>query len=222
MDPLEPHALLGVAKADLRRGRVEAGVDAALRPIGALYRNPMAHYVLGLGLLRMRQYLRAGQAVRVAVALNPNFERAHRFLARYALKAEQDLARSREHWAMVRRIRAERRARGRRHAEGSGLLDGVGLDGAAAGSDPDREQDQEQEHRRIPFDASPSTGRLVRKQVPDDPAACVTVVAGLPRSGTSLLMQMARRAGDGRRGGPEPAPAAPGRRLRLGRATAQE
>jgi tetratricopeptide (TPR) repeat protein len=177
IDPLDAHAHLGVAKALLRQRRVEEGVSAALESVRCLYQNPMAHYVLGLGLVRMKQYLRAVEAVRVAVSLNPNFERAHRFLARYALKAEQNREKAREHWAMVRRIRAARLAEGRR-AEEAVVAE---LDGLASELD--------QEGRQIPFDGAPAP--LVDKaSVPDDPAECVSVVAGLPRSGTSMMMQM--------------------------------
>ncbi len=119
IDPRDPHALLGVAKACLRQKRVEEGVAAALESIGCLYQNPMAHYILGLGLFRMKEYRRAAQAVRVAVSLNPNFERAHRFMARYARRVERDIEKSLEHLAVVRHIRAERRAkRGQRAEEG--------------------------------------------------------------------------------------------------------
>lgn len=61
----------------------------------------------------------------------------------------------------------------------------------------------DQEGGQILFDASPPP--LVDKSaVPDDPTQCVTVVAGLPRSWTSMMMQMLQRRGiqaltDGRR-----------------------
>lgn len=49
--------------------------------------------------------------------------------------------------------------------------------------------DAEQERQAPQLDAAPQT--LVDKSgVPADPAQCVTVVAGLPRSGTSMMMQM--------------------------------
>jgi tetratricopeptide (TPR) repeat protein len=143
IDPLNPHAQLGVAKACLRQNRVDEGIAAALDSIGLRYQNPMAHYILGLGLLRKYQYLRAVAAVQVAVALNPNFERAHRFLARYAHIGEQDMEKSREHWAIVRRIRAERRA----HDRGMPEPVAVGLDGLAP--EPTREG------ARVPFDGTP-------------------------------------------------------------------
>ncbi len=175
LDPRNPHAHLGMAKACLRQDRVDEGVAAALDSIGFLYQNPMAHYILGLGLLRMKQYFRAVEAVRVAVSINPNFERAHRFLARYALRGELSVEKAKEHWQIVRDIRERRRALGTTR-----------FDPAAAFADA-LSGDAEQERRAPALDAAP----LVDKSgVPEKAADCVVVVAGLPRSGTSMMMQM--------------------------------
>ena len=43
-------AKLGMAKASLRHKRVDEGVAAALDSVGLYYHNPLAHYILGLGL----------------------------------------------------------------------------------------------------------------------------------------------------------------------------
>lgn len=182
IDPREPHALLGVAKACLRQKRVDDGVAAALDSIACLYHNPMAHYVLGLGLLRMRRYQRAAEAVRVAVALNPNFERAHRFLARYARRVEKDVAKSLEHWAVVRYLRAQR-------ATGSRQPVDPGVAAQLLGVAPEPDQEPDQEAGQVAYNAAP--GPVPDKRaVPEDPAEYVTIVTGLPRSGTSMMMQM--------------------------------
>ncbi len=177
LDPRNPHAHLGVAKACLRQDRVEEGVAEALESVGYLYQNPMAHYILGLGLLRMKQYFRAVEAVRVAVSINPNFERAHRFLARYALRGELSVEKAREHWQTVREIRARRRVEATTRVAPAAL---------AAFRD-DFPADGDQERRAPSLDAAPVADKSA---VPDDPRECVVVVAGLPRSGTSMMMQM--------------------------------
>lgn len=182
IDPLNPHAHLGVAKACLRQDRVEEGVAAALESVGNLYQNPMAHYILGLSLLRMKQYFRAVEAVRVAVSINPNFERAHRFLARYARRGELDPDKAREHWRIVREIRARRRANRR-------LRRGKTEDGSATPGFRAFESEFGDERQRPSADAE-AISLVDKSGVPDDPAECVIVVAGLPRSGTSMMMQM--------------------------------
>ncbi|WP_295426273.1 tetratricopeptide repeat-containing sulfotransferase family protein [uncultured Thiodictyon sp.] len=194
IDPRNPHAYLGLAKACLRQKRVDEGLAAALESVALCYQNPMAHYVLALGLLRNRQFTRAAEAMRVAVSINPNFERAHRLLAGYAMRFEFDPEKARGHWRLVREIRARRRRE--RRVEPTAL---AGVEDLAPEVD--------QEARQIPFDGAPERQRapLVDKSgVPTDPAQCVVVVAGLPRSGTSMMMQMLVAGGlaaltDGRR-----------------------
>ncbi len=176
LDPLNPHAHLGLARTCLPRRRTEEAVEEALEAVRLLYHNPLAHYVLAQGLMRLNQYPRAAEALRVAVALNPNFERAHRLLARYyhLVTCEED--KSQEHWRMVKEIRVQ----GKNGAKG---IESIAPDFAELASDVD------QEGQQIGFDAAPAP-MVDKSAVPDDPAECIIVVAGLPRSGTSLLMQM--------------------------------
>ncbi len=77
----------------------------------------------------------------------------------------------------VRAIRARRLAMGRTQEAPAAL--------AAFREDYAAEGDQE---RRAPrLDAAPVADKSA---VPDDPGQCVVVVSGLPRSGTSMMMQM--------------------------------
>ncbi len=100
------------------------------------------------------------------------------------------MEKAREHWRIVGEIRAQVAVRMR-----GGL--------AAHPALPDDLRSDDDQERRAPRLAAPQP--LVDKSgVPDDPAACVTVVAGLPRSGTSMMMQMLAAGGlpilsDGRR-----------------------
>ncbi len=217
LDPLSPHANLGLAKVRLKQRRGEDSIGLALAAVNALYQNPLAHYVLGLGLWRAGQYLRAAEAMRVAVGINPHFERAHRFLARYALRFEQDLAKSREHWRLVREIRGLKRDKrlarladaalvleglspegapeasrefdrdGNRPGLGSGLGLGLGL-GPVLGLEPTLEPAL---GAGVPSPASAAD----RSALPGHWRDCITVVSGLPRSGTSLAMQMLSAGG---------------------------
>ncbi len=189
IDPLDPHAMLGIAKACLRQKRVNEGIAAALDSTGLCYQNPMAHYILGLGLLRNHQYSLAVAAVQVAVALNPNFERAHRFLARYALTREYDRKKSRKHWDIVRRIRAKHSSECAKQQQS--LTEAVIAGADALAPEPANKALQ------YPFNGVPEVvinqqpETLVDKSsVPEEPAECITIVTGLPRSGTSMMMQM--------------------------------
>jgi predicted AlkP superfamily phosphohydrolase/phosphomutase/Tfp pilus assembly protein PilF len=183
IDPLNPHAFLGLARAALPdRARGEQAVEAALDSIRLLYQNPMAHYILALGLMRIRQYFRAAEALRVAVALNPNFEQAHRVLARFYRRATGEMDKAQEHLRLFKELRRRRREQKLRQYN------------MAALETHDLAQEVDEEAQQIGFDAAPET--LVDKSaVPDDPAQCIAVVAGLPRSGTSMMMQMLAAGG---------------------------
>jgi predicted AlkP superfamily phosphohydrolase/phosphomutase len=183
IDPLNPHAFLGLARAALPdRTRGEQAVEAALDSIRLLYQNPMAHYVLALGLMRIRQYFRAAEALRVAVSLNPNFEQAHRVLARYYRRATGEMEKHQEHLRQFHELRRRRKEQKLRQFN------------MAALEIHDLAEEVDEEAGQIGFDAAPET--LVDKSaVPEDLAQCVTVVAGLPRSGTSMMMQMLAAGG---------------------------
>lgn len=141
-----------------------------------LYHNPLAHYVLAQGLMRLNQYPRAADALRAATALNPNFERAHRRLARYYQRVTREEDKAEAHRRLVKAIRA--------HNQG-GAKASEGIVPNLAELVPDAEQEAQQ----LEFDAAPAPV-VDKSAVPADPADCVVVVTGLPRSGASLMMQM--------------------------------
>lgn len=183
IDPLNPHAFLGLARAALPdRERGAQAVECALDSVRLLYQNPMAHYILALGLMRVRQYFRAAEALRVAISLNPNFEQAHRVLARYYRLGTGETEKSQEHLRLFRELRRRRREQKLRQFN------------MAALEAHDLAEEADEEALQIDFDAAPEP--LVDKSaVPADPAQCVTIVAGLPRSGTSMMMQMLAAGG---------------------------
>lgn len=181
VDPLNPHGHLGIARAYLRdRDKAQVVVEAALKSIGLLYQNALAHYVLGLGLLRLRQYFVAADAMRTAVALNPNFVRAHRALARLYYLALGQRDKARMHVDAIREIR--RRQNESEAAPGPDVRD-ISL----------LALDEDQEGGQVAFDGAPITA--AKHTVPVDPAQFLTVVTGLPRSGTSMMMQMLAAGG---------------------------
>ncbi len=188
LDPRNPPAPAGLARRRLRQRRNDEALEHALASVNALYQNPVAHYLLGLALLRRKQYLRAAEALRVAVGINPNFERAHRVLALYTLKFELDTAKSKEHWRLVREIRQLARTRRlTRVADAQIMLEGLSEQAAP---------EVDQEGRQIDFDAAPRPQAVADKSaVPAHWRECITIVSGLPRAGTSMAMQMLAAGG---------------------------
>ena len=169
-DPLHPDAHLGLTRVALMQGRPRDAASLALKTVGLRYQFPWAHHYLGIALEGLQRYRQAAQAFEVAVAQNPNLLEAHRRLENLYANRLKDQARSAEHSAAIEAIGERMRAhRARRMARIAGV------DGAAEVKDielddPNAETDED----------------AVLAQEPCD----ITIVSGLPRSGTSMMMQM--------------------------------
>jgi tetratricopeptide (TPR) repeat protein len=164
VDPDNPHVHVGLARMALRRRDYASSAHSALECVQRLYHYPMAHLILGLAISRLGHYERAVEALRVALALNPNFPQAHRLLATL-LRRLNDPAGAEEHRRAYRGFR-------RSQAQPGGLA----------------------EPRRAPA-LHPRPVRPV--DAPELPPIDeeVFVVSGLPRSGTSMVMQMLAAGG---------------------------
>lgn len=185
IDPLNFHAHLGKARACLRQRRATEAAEEALETVRLMFQYPLAHFVLGRALMRLLRFRDAARSLEVATDLNPNFVQAHRLLARlyrYWLPNPEALARHREILAKLRQLKRRRRdedlaAMREAFAEalqGEGEARALAPPAWAAPEAP------------IPGNRLPEA---------DAPAEFVTVVAGLPRSGTSMLMQMLEAGG---------------------------
>jgi tetratricopeptide (TPR) repeat protein len=191
IDPDNPHACLGIARVHLLRRENEAAAKAALQAIGLRYQLPMAHYVLGVALVRLGRTLSAVEALHAALAINPHYPEAHRLLSIIYSRRLGDREQAATHRQLARAMRAARRAArdDKRRFVPQEMTrvttnDNQPLPGNTAGSAQPLPQS-------TAASASPASGSI-------------TVVSGLPRSGTSLVMQMLAAGGvpmltDGRR-----------------------
>lgn len=169
IDPENPHVHLGLARSYLRRRHAKRAAEAAVKSVSLQYHYPMAHFVLGRALAQMRRYAQAVEAFEVAVALNPNFAQAHQRLAQIYSRRLRQPDKAREHRALARAIRQAGKPAPPEEVE---IADAVRS--AAPVAEP---------HLRA-LGAAPNG---------DGPT--VTVVTGLPRSGTSMMMQMLSAGG---------------------------
>lgn len=162
-----------MARFALHQKQPRSAAESALAAIERIYNYPMAHFLLGVALTSLKDYARAAQAYRAAVSLNPNFPQAHLRLARLLKNRLDDEAGARQHFRIYREMR--------RGVEGrlAGLVDTPVFDPIVA------------------LDLAPSPLAI------DDPDPAVlpplgqtlNIVSGLPRSGTSMVMQMLAAAG---------------------------
>lgn len=169
VDPENPHVHLGLARSQLGRGRAARAAEEAIRAVSLTYHLPLAHYVLGRALARLRRYEDAANALEVAVAINPNFRRAHLSLAQLYERWLRD-----ENKAAAHRRTAQEIRRAGRRAERKG------------------------EQAQIPAPAAPAALHehlTVRGADKADDRQFITVVSGLPRTGTSMMMQMLAAGG---------------------------
>ena len=176
IDPLNPHGHLGLARARLRERRPSDAADSALQAVGLLFHYPLAHHVLGVALCRLRRFEDARVAFETAISLNPNSIESHARLLRLYMGPCLDLARADHHRKQVRALH-EGAAQPSPHEAA-----------AAARSVPETDASKsEAAGRESPPAAAPRR--------PLDPSRTITVVSGLPRSGTSMMMQMLEAAG---------------------------
>ncbi|MEO6847196.1 MAG: alkaline phosphatase family protein [Chthoniobacterales bacterium] len=173
LDPDHSHAHLGMAQIYLAQKRNYDAAGFALTATGLIYHNPQAHLVLGIALHRLGHIDRAVEAFRLCVNQNPNLLGAHRrLIAIYENRLKDpekaELQREQLRVAIERVREARRRMASPNPEEEMATLTKASKSGAAPVVDFD-------------FTTLPPA----RKDT-----EFATLVTGLPRSGTSLMMQM--------------------------------
>ena len=165
IDPDNAHGHLGLARLALRRRDFAGARQSALDCLQRLYFYPMAHFVLGVALAGLREDERSAEAIRVALSQNPHFPQAHLWLARLLKYRLKEAEDAEEHFRYYRAMR-------RRRPANSPVPDAP---------------------RERAATVKPVTDRL---ETPLPPLGnAVFVVSGLPRSGTSMAMQMIHAGG---------------------------
>ncbi|HHJ34551.1 MAG TPA: tetratricopeptide repeat protein, partial [Gammaproteobacteria bacterium] len=162
-----PHAYLGLARVYLSRRRPKPAAQAAIKTISLIYEYPMAHFCLGRALIQMKRYQEAETAILIAIKQNPNFKQAH---TRIALLYERQLMqadKAREHRAVAKLISKEQI---RQNKNRNAFI---------------KDQSKTVYHPHLS-----RRGSYLNKS-----NKCINIVTGLPRSGTSMMMQMLQKGG---------------------------
>lgn len=171
IDPINPNASLGLCRALLGQRQWQAALERGLESVSLVYHQPQAHYWVAVALLRLGRPEDARRALETAIAQNPVFPAAHKRLARLLAKAGDKLKAS-EHWALA----IESRQRIANFQAGNEL--------------PDARE------ARADMAGAASLGALGEpKRLPPLAKDEIVIVSGLPRSGTSMMMQMLAAAG---------------------------
>ncbi len=183
IDPHSPLAYQGLALVYLRQRRWQQAADHALKSVGYQHDLPLSHFWLGVALTRLELKDRAIQAFETALSFHPPLPAAHRWLAMLFSDIPGREEDAQRHRAAMRRIALNRR-KGLRKLE---------------------EVQQQARHRAIDRAEARAQSRngegISEKPESEQPGAqetprCqFTIVSGLPRSGTSLMMRMLDAAG---------------------------
>jgi predicted AlkP superfamily phosphohydrolase/phosphomutase/tetratricopeptide (TPR) repeat protein len=186
IDPDNAHAHLGLCRMALRRRKFNIAAQSALEALQRIDHYPLAHFLLAVALTGMKEYAKAAEALRTAISFNPNFPEAHVRLAALLDKHLGDAESAREHRRLARQMRRRRSAR-----RGFPNSSGLSLNSTA--------QPPEAAHVDKAAAVSASHNKSFKETTAEMPPLeeSLIVVTGLPRSGTSMLIQVLAAGGVG-------------------------
>ena len=166
-DPEDWQALALEARIHLAAGRYTQSANCAIESLSLIYFQPLLHCTLAVALRRLGEENRAMECLRAALKQMPGLATAHEELARI-LRHQKHFGEAALH--MIEAAALRKRAKER------------------AGHKP--------APRPVEAEPVPALSAFERAAAPPvDRSRIVTIVAGLPRSGTSMMMQMLAAAG---------------------------
>ena len=176
LDGDDPSAHLGLAHCCLHTDRYEEAAQSALRAVGLRFDLPLGHHHLGAALARLGERPRAIEAFETCLRYQPHHASAHRYLA--VLYAHRPTGQD-----QVRHHRAQVKFRPVLRDSWNTRLTTLRREIAARIAE--RAEARAQRRARSAADREGA----VNDPEPSEPREFL-IVSGLPRSGTSLMMQM--------------------------------
>jgi len=176
-DPDNAQAFLVRTRIELHQNKAFDAVDSALAAIGLQYGNPMGHYLLGASLLQLNKFKEAEKALSNCHQLAPKYLPALQLLARvYSKLGDQ------QRYTETENLRTKTGAQIRDSSQKElARLRVMAAERKAKRDDIDRQKQAE-------------IDRVEAEIAAIEPLE-ILVVSGLPRSGTSLMMQMLKAGG---------------------------
>lgn len=163
----------GLSRTLARLGRYQESIDAAFEAVGLVHRLPHAHLQLGIGLAKTGDPERAVVAFETALQFSPGFIPAHRWLATVYRSRLDNPQKAEEHAELAKEYQKKQEL----SAVSPGDSNYRSLDLPELPDEVERERQLNEERPDRPDPRKPSGKSFV-------------IVSGLPRSGTSLMMQM--------------------------------
>ncbi len=166
IDPDNPSAWKGIARARLGRRDFEAAIEAATESLRLVFEQPLVHFLLGMACYRASHIDRAEQAFLVTIRMNSSHAPAYRMLSEIQLRHRGDSGLSASFSSLAHAARQKLRSLEKQRVEPAAPA---------------------------PLPSTPNFDFPIETEAP--PEQIITVVSGLPRSGTSMMMQMLAAAG---------------------------
>jgi predicted AlkP superfamily phosphohydrolase/phosphomutase/tetratricopeptide (TPR) repeat protein len=190
-DEYFPNALIGLCRVSLARGDAKQAVELGQRAIGLKRNFPPAHYFLALAQEETGDVDGAIESYRTAIELNPNFVEVHQRLSAIYDATEDTADLAAEHRKAARALQQEA-------SVSFEIRDPIELPEISI-------EEIRAELPELPKEDPMTSETFLRclalppdsfeRQAKEEQTETVTVVSGLPRSGTSMMMQMLAAAG---------------------------
>ena len=187
IDQFHPNALMGLCRSCIEMERYDKAIDFGRQAIGLNYHFPVSHFFLGQAMHKSGDVDGAIESLETALEQNPNFAEAHELLAELHA-GDKDLAS--QHEAAAEALKEEIQDYSESH-DPIQLIPVGNLDFSQI--IPQLVSQNSSEFLRCLAQPKPiADGELA--PIPTD-GRDVVIVSGLPRSGTSMMMQMLNAGG---------------------------
>ena len=180
LDENNPNVLLGMAQVHLGKKENGKAAEYALDAIARTYFLPNAHNALGIALSRMGKTDKAIQAFETAIEQNPNFSQAYKQLSMIYENQIHDPGLAKKYKDLSQQ--ATENEQQQRSVRGKVPIRPI--------EDVEEQPEDKVEIKRVPTIRRKPASKTVKPISEIDPEKSIVVVTGVPRSGTSLMMQM--------------------------------
>ncbi|MEE9494505.1 MAG: alkaline phosphatase family protein [Gammaproteobacteria bacterium] len=173
IDPVNSYAHLGLCQTCLAQRKNKQALTEIQTSLGLIFHNPKAHFLHGIALHRCKKIPEAILALERAIQQNPLFPAAHKRLAYIYKNRLYNPTMANHH----KQLAKEARKTIRKHRQTLFSIDDVSEQGVTDLSDT------------ISFEDILQTDTDIQAE------ETIIIVSGLPRSGTSMMMQMLEAGG---------------------------